>query len=167
MKGITEENVGKLLRWYAKQPEVVRIDVHQKRFEIMNGWQNAKRAKGEKAVYAPDIEYSAFVTAIKNVQRMFDNRKLTADDDLEEITKARINAIKNDRKVKSAPVRNKLVDQLQSVMVKLRNEGLSWEKISDYIALHHKKRISRGYLRRVYTEIQTEIQLKEANMCRG
>ena len=167
MKGITEENVGKLLRWYAKQPEAVRIDVHKKRYEVMNSWQNAKRARGEKAIYAPDIEYSAFVVAIKKVQRMFDNRQLTADDDLEEITRARIDAIKNDYKVKPAPIKNKLVDQLQPVMVKLRNEGLSWEKISDYIALHHKKRISRGYLRRVFAEIQADIQLQEVKVCSG
>jgi len=156
MRGITEEMIGKLLRWYAKQPRAIRIDIHQKRFDIMNSWQEGKRAKGISASYSPEVEHDALITAIRSKQRMFNNRNLTSGDDLELATKTRIEAIKLNKKTKPAPIKNQLTGRLQALIVQLRGEGLSWEKISDYIALHHKKRISRGYLCRIYSELEQD-----------
>lgn len=154
MKGMSEETVNRLLRWYTKQPEAIRIEVHKNQKELENKWLNTMRAKGEKVACAPEMSYSAFITAIKDNQKMFDNRKLNINDDLESVTQERIAALKAKDKKKKAPLKNKVTGDLLLVIERLRKEGFSWEKIREYIALHHKRKISRGYLHRIFTEMK-------------
>jgi hypothetical protein len=142
---LSQEQINRALRWYLRQPKAERVEVHREKIRL-----NKQRQANLRAQKLPDDDpaagdYDSFVQAAHNRSRIhcdgLDNRR-----DLEEVTAIRIKTVKATKKDRSSPVKDKLTGKLYKVVLRLQAEGLSWAKISDYLAKYHKRRISRSYL---------------------
>lgn len=138
-----------LAAWYGKQLEEIQLEVHRRQIEFRRTYHNDCRMRQEKPETTPASERRLFMQAINAVFRMQSNRRLSTYDDLEAVDERRIAQAKASTK-REAPKREKLLQELKQVVEKLRAEKVSWQGVSDYIARHHKKKISRGYLQKVF-----------------
>ena len=94
-------------------------------------------------------ELRFIVSAIRTAYKQSNIKTLSIYDDLDQVDKNRLEAALA-KQQRNAPKRKAVVEGLREVVECLRNEGVSWAKVSDYIAKHHKKRISRGYLHKIF-----------------
>ena len=140
-----------LAMWYAKQLEEIQLEVHARLIEIRRAYHNDCRKRQERPETTPAHDRSLLLQAINNVFRMQSNRRLSTYDDLKAVDEIRIAQAKASTR-REAPKREKLLQDLKPVVERLRAEGVSWQGVSDYIAKHHKKKISRGYLQKVFQQ---------------
>ena len=63
----------------------------------------------------------------------------------------RIMLEKERRMAKPSPKLDRLQGDLLPVVNRLREDGLSWAKVSAYLAKYHKLKVSRGYLQDTFT----------------
>lgn len=152
MRSFSKKATDKLLRWYITQPEIERGACHIEQKLRINVIMNDARKSGQKAEATGEVYYRAFLEGIRKRMRLQDNRNLRTTDDLEAVTAQRIAVEKAKIKPKPSPKRDRLQGDLESVVLRLRNEGLSWQKVADYLAKFHKCRFSRGYLQKVFAE---------------
>ena len=150
MKPFSEKMTGQLLRWYFKQPERERWECHVEQRKRINVVMNEARKQGLKVEADGEIYYHAFLVGIQKRSRLQSNRLLKTSDDLEAITAQRVAVEKAKAKAKPSPKLDRLLGDLESVVRKLRDEGLSWQKVSNFLAKYHKMRCGRGYLQKVY-----------------
>ena len=147
-----DKRVVKVLAWYAKQPDVVQLQVHERQIELRRSYMNDSRRRGVKPDNSAVQERETFHRAVADVFRRQSDRRLSIYDDLTEVDKERIAQAKEKAR-RNAPKKEKLLAELRPVVDKLRSEGVSWQGVSDYLARHHKKRISRGYLQKVFAKL--------------
>ncbi|WP_157039938.1 hypothetical protein [Pelobacter propionicus] len=112
---------------------------------------NDARKRGEKVEDSGDVYYRAFIWGIERRMRLQDNRRLKSTDDLEEVTKQRIAVAKATAKAKPSPILDRLHADLLPVVIQLRKEGLSWQKVSNYLFEYHQLEVDRRYLHKVFT----------------
>lgn len=150
---IARNEIDRCLKWYLKQPECERVAISDEQVRIFRLTLNKKRKAGESVVVNGEVNYQAFCEALFRRYRLHygkqDNRH-----DLKEIEEIRVNLARDTRKPKSSKVRDKISTDLYLTIKTLRKEGLSWAKVSAYIAKYHKRKISSGYLHRIFTEIE-------------
>lgn len=142
----------KLLLWFAKQSDVVQLQVMENVLACRRKYFDDCRMKKQKPESSAEKEFEYLLQGIRQGIREASNRKLSNRDDLRRIDENRLAAAKA-RAERAAPKKDKLLDQLRPVVDQLRSENISWAGISDYIAKHHKKRFSRSYLHKVFSTI--------------
>ncbi len=152
MKPFSQKTTDKLLRWYINQPELERLNCHIEQKKQINVVMNEARKNGQKVDDDGSVYYRAFLTGIQKRSRMQSNLKLRTSDDLEAVTTQRIAVEKAKVKSKPSPKLDRLQGDLEPVVEKLRNEGLSWQKVSDFLAKYHRLKCGRGYLQKVFTD---------------
>jgi hypothetical protein len=141
--------IDKLLRWYISQPEIERKECHVEQLKRINVMKNGARKDGLKLEDVGELYYHALLEGIRVRSRLHSNRRLHTNDDLDDVTLQRIAAIKSTSKAKPSPVLDRLQGDLEPVVLKLRSEGLSWQKVSVYLAKYHKLNCNRTYLQKV------------------
>ena len=150
MKPFSQKMTDQLLGWYQKQPESERWECHIEQKKHINVVMNEARKNGLKVEADGELYYRAFLEGISRRSRLQSNRKLRTKDDLEAVTTQRIAIEKAKIKAKPSPKLDRLQGDLEPVVQRLRNEGLSWAKVSDYLAKYHKIKCGRGYLQKVF-----------------
>lgn len=150
MKPFSQKMTDQLLRWYLNQPELERKECHVEQKKRINVVMNEARKNGLKVEADGELYYRAFLEGIQKRIRLQSNRKLRTTDDLEVVTAQRIAVEKAKIKAKPSPKLDRLLGGLEPVVRKLRNEGSSWAKVSDYLAKYHKMKCGRGYLQKVF-----------------
>ncbi len=150
MRPLSAKMIDQLLNWYLKQSELERKECHVEQRKRINVMMNGARNDGQKIEDVGELYYRAFLEGIRVRSRLHSNRRLNTNDDLDDITTQRIAAVKAATKAKPSPKLDRLQGDLEPVVMKLRREGVSWQKVSDYLAKHHKIRCSRGYLQKVF-----------------
>ena len=153
MRPFSEKIARKLIRWYGTQPVAERHACHAEHRSIITRMLNDARRKGTRLEADGEVSYRAFLVALDNRDRLVDNARLKATDDLEAVTDHRIALEKERRTSKPSPVLDRLQGDLLPVVKKLRHEGLSWAKVSAYLARHHRLKISRGYLQSTFAGV--------------
>lgn len=150
MKKFSDKMLKKLLAFYANQNKATKIEIHVMQKETIRKIKNYKKQNNESTSENDgELFYNAFTDAIYQIYKIHNTNKLKSSDNLIKATEIRIMSIKTDKQNKSV-VRDKIIDCLMPLIIKLRNEHLSWQNISNYIAKYHKKKISRTYLHAVY-----------------
>ncbi len=149
MKPFSEKTTNQLLRWYQNQPELERKECHVEQRKRINVVMNEARKEGLKVEADGELYYRALLEGIQKRSRLQSNRKLRTTDDLEAVTAQRIAVEKAKEKAKPSPKQDRLQGDLLPVVQRLRNEGLSWQKVSDYLAKYHKVRIPRAYIHEI------------------
>ena len=142
----------KLLLWFAKQSDVVQLQVMENVLACRRKYFDDCRKKKQISESSAQKEYEYLLQGIRQGIREANNRKLSNRDDLRKVDQNRLAAAKA-RAERAAPKKDKLLDQLRPIVEQLRSENISWAIISDYIAKHHKKRFSRSYLHKVFSNV--------------
>lgn len=132
-----------LVAWYARQPEAVRIEIHQRKIDIQRTWQNNARAAGrERAEKGGTADYAALVAAIAEYWKSVNKAKTEMD------FKKRVAASLAKKKTRFAPVAAE-IEKMLPLIERLRSEGMSWRQIVEYLKEHHKRTFSVAYLQRI------------------
>ena len=152
MKPFSQKMTNQLLAWYQKQPELERWNCHVEQKKQINVVLNEARKTGQKVDDNGSLYYRAFLAGIQKRSRLQSNTKLRTTDDLEAVTAQRIVVEKAKMKAKPSPKLDRLQGDLEPVVRKLRDEGLSWQKISDFLAKYHRLKCGRGYLQKIFAE---------------
>lgn len=152
MRPFSEKIARWLIRWYGTQPVAERHACHAEHKQIITRMLNDARKNGTRLEPDGELSYGAFLRALDNRSRLVDNARLKSTDDLEAVTSHRIAVEKARRMSKPSPKYDRLHGDLLPVVKRLREEGLSWAKVSAYLARHHKLKVSRGYLQDTFAE---------------
>jgi len=142
-----------LLGWYLKQPEIERWECHAEQMRRIRVVMNNARQQGSKIEADGELYYRALLDGIYKRSRLESNKRLRTTDDLEAVTEHRIAVEKAKVTAKPSPKLDRLQGVLLPVVERLRREGFSWQKVSDYLAKNHKLKCSRGYLQKVFPEL--------------
>ncbi len=146
-----EEARRKLLSYYARLPEQVKMEVHRMQTELMR--QNRNQSARDKQT---EFVFACFVLAIRKIERLENGqtgKRELSTEDAKKITELRVERVKSNRKKKASPVKQLIEIRFYEEIKKLRGEGLSWREISTYIAKHHKRRISHAYIQQTFTDL--------------
>ncbi|NJD39674.1 MAG: hypothetical protein FIA89_15335 [Geobacter sp.] len=141
-----------MIRWYGAQPVAERHACHAEHKQIITRMLNDARSNGTRLEADGELSYGAFLLALDNRSRLLDGGRLKATEDLEAVTNHRIAVEKQRRMSKPSPKLDRLHGDLLPVVKRLREEGLSWAKVSAYLAKYHKLKVSRGYLQDTFAE---------------
>lgn len=153
MRPFSQKMTNQLLGWYCKQPESERWECHIEQKRHVNVVMNEARKNGLKVeADGGELFYRAFLIGIQKRSRLQSNRKLRSTDDLGAVTAQRVAIEKAKVKAKPSPKLDRLHGDLEPVVMKLRNEGLSWAKVSNYLAKYHKLKCGRGYLQKIFAD---------------
>ena len=142
-----------LLLWFARQEIALQQQIMQSMMDVRREYLNDCRLHKKKPVETPENIHGYLTKAIRIAWRESDGRKLSIRDDLILIDqkKAELDALKLKSRSARKPVkREKLEGEWEHIIEKLREEGLSYSRICDYLATNHKKRISKSYLFKVF-----------------
>lgn len=150
MKKFSDKMQKKLINFYANQNKQIKCEIHLMQKNIIRTIKD-ERNKSNKPTTTDDGELflHAFISGIYQIYRIQNTNMLKANDDLKKATELRIKSMKKEKQY-SSPIKDKVIEHLMPVIIKLREENYSWQAVSDYIAKYHKKRISRTYLHAVY-----------------
>lgn len=148
----TAKDKNGMLLYFAKLPEEYRLKVIAAQTSLAR-IHRTEMAKGHMA----DYYYDMLLRAIWKFYRseLAISRKMSvAQDDIANISAIKIAQVKS-RRTRRNVIRDKIIRaNLYDVIKRLHGqEGLGWRKISDYLALHHKTRVSFSYLRQIYHEL--------------
>jgi hypothetical protein len=152
MKSLSQKTTNQLLAWYQKQTELERWNCHIEQKKQINVAMNEARKCELKVGDDGSVYYRAFLIGIQKRSRLQSNQKLRTTDDLEAVTTHRIALEKAKGKARPSPKLDRLQGDLEPVVIRLRVEGLSWQKVSDFLAKYHKLKCGRGYLQKVFAD---------------
>jgi hypothetical protein len=154
---IKPEIIDKCIRWYLTIPNCERIEIHGEQRKLMMRILNNKKKAGESVVLNGEVNHQAFNEALYRRYLLHHGRHDNRSD-LDENETIRLNVQKKQRKVRPSKVHEKISITLFSTIKILRENGLSWKKVSNYIAKYHKRKISSSYMCQVYTKMVNQKQ---------
>jgi hypothetical protein len=143
-------NNNQLLKWFAKQDETIQLQVMENVLAERQTYFNNCRRDNVKPEKDPKKELGFFVSGMAKAYKEGNNRTLSVFDDLELVDQNRLAVALAKKGQRKAPKRKALLGDIRPIVEQLRKEGISWQGISDYVALHHKKKVSRGYLQKLF-----------------
>jgi hypothetical protein len=140
---------GALIRYYEKLSIAMQVEVHRVQTDILRTRSN-ERQPGKQA----EFTFVCFLHAIDQIRRLerAADARLAVDPTNAERTSALRSARIKERKEKAAPVRKTIATKYLLLIGQLREQGLSWRQISNYIKKYHRQTYSHSYLSRVYEE---------------
>lgn len=143
-----------LFRWLTGQSESVKIEAVK-----LQGDFASKHRSQYNSQYRAEYYYSMFVLALVNmhwIETAQSQKVALESDQARKISEIRISRIRSQRKQRTSPKKDLIRVRFYEEIKTLKNEGLSWRQIADYIRLHHKKTFTFGYLRDCYNELTIE-----------
>lgn len=148
--GMSEPKIKQIEKYYSKfcreekiEVEKVKSDLYfQRKYDI---------EKGKKA----EFNYAIFLIATKKSMISFENIERTKDPDQNKISRIdeiKIARLREEHQAKIAPNAAWIQHHIGDIQ-KMREKGLSWAEISEYVKKYFRKTISKSYLRDMYFEL--------------
>jgi hypothetical protein len=152
ISGVCATERDKLARWYGRLNERERLDVHKLQADL---WRQ------RRAELAPlgdsGSSYAALILALAKRQATLSaaERKVSmTPDQAEQVGQMHLDAIQGRHKGKGEGKIARLIRiRWYHEIERLRAKGLSWRELSDYIAKHHKQRVSHTHLKATYERV--------------
>lgn len=143
-----------VFRWFAGQGEAVKIEATKLQGDLAQ--QNRSHYDPQ---YRTEFYFSMLVLALVKMHwietAQSQKIQLTAED-ARQLSDIRISRIKSQRKPRTSPKKDLIRVRFYEEIKTLKNDGLSWRQISEYIRLHHKKTFTFGYIRDCFNELTCE-----------
>jgi len=147
------------IAYYRGLPEPERIKIHKDQSAAF-----IRLRQENRNVPRSVLSYAAQVAAAMKHRALMESisRKKALDaDQLEAIAEARINTIRGRRSAREGS-NTRFLRLYLHLVDRLRNEGLSWREISNYIAKYHKKKISHTHIRNVCLQLGEALQIGQS-----
>jgi len=150
---ISESTKQKIIRWYARQPEAVRIDFFAKQrdlfFELLKREQE-KPEHNKKPIH--EITYESFLGVLYYAWKTEEPASFKEpDQNIEKIRTKIIERMQRHKKRKKTPPKQKKLQQLEKFdkdVRLMREKGLSYQKIAEYLNTYHKVKIHFTYIQK-------------------
>jgi hypothetical protein len=79
-----------------------------------------------------------------------------SDAEFAKVRAIRIDRIKSKKRKKASPKKELIRIRFFVLIKKLREEGLSWREVANYLALRHKTKLNHSYIRESFIELSAE-----------
>lgn len=150
--GLPANRRKKLIRYYDRLPEPLRIEAHRLQTDYMRQHREACRDK----MTQEEFSYVMLLIALDKMLSIeeFDSQRNTTPEQSDKAVKLRAARIKASRRVqKPSPTKERILLRYFKLICRLREEdGMSWREVGRYIKKHHHEEISHVYLKKVYEE---------------
>ncbi|ACD97392.1 hypothetical protein [Trichlorobacter lovleyi] len=154
LSGITRQKRQSLFDWFSTQGETIKIEA----IRLQGDLANQHRDRYDKQ-YRHEFYYAMLILALNKMhwtETAHTQKKSLNDKESIQITQLRIERLKAQKRVKSAPKKELIRIRFYEEIAALKSQGLSWRQIADYIRIHHKKNFTFGYLRNCFIELTAE-----------
>jgi hypothetical protein len=149
--GICADEAESLTKYFAKLPIKIRIET----FKLQTDYVRQNRDKLNKE-FAAEYYYAMHLLALRSMKRIESGSALKQEltqFEAAKIHKIRVERIKAGRGKKESKkamlIKDKYLEEIKKLYLE---DGLSWREISEYLAKHHKIKISHGYIQQKFTE---------------
>jgi hypothetical protein len=150
---ISESTKQKIIRWYARQPEAVRIELFAKQRDLFFELRKREQEKPEpdrKPIH--EITYESFLNVLYYAFKMEAPGGIKEPDHkIDRIRDKVIERMLRHKKRKQATPKQKKLQQLEKFdkdIRVMREKGLSYQKISEYLNTYHKVKIHFTYIQK-------------------
>src|ERR1017187_7116616 len=138
LSGTTAAQRAANFRWLSLQGEQTKIEAAKLQTDLIR----QQRKQGQGQTMTPEFVYAMHALALVKMVWMetAQQRKgaKLSEEEFAKMQEIRIDRIKSKKKKKGSPKKEIIRIRFFELIRKLREEGLSWREISDYIATHHK-----------------------------
>ena len=156
LSGTTAAQRASNFRWLALQGEQTKIEAIKLQTDLIRQF----RKEHKNQLMSPEFAYAMSALALVKMVWMetAQHRKGTklSEEEFSKMQEIRIDRVKAKKRKKGSPKKEIIRIRFFDLIRKLREEGLSWRDISDYIAIHHKTKLTHGYIRESYNELVEE-----------
>ncbi len=156
LSGTTAAQRAANFRWLALQGEQTKIEAIKLQTDLIRQF----RKEHKNQLMSPEFAYAMSALALVKMVWMetAQQRKgaKLSEEEFAKMQEIRIDRIKSKKKKKGSPKKEIIRVRFFELIRKLRDEGLSWREISDYIATHHKTSLVHSYIRESYIELSAE-----------
>jgi len=143
-------------KWWAKQPEQIKIEGIKLTRDLL-----IQQIETEKTPISVELIYSAFIQALFNMHRIETGKIMKRkkdgevnEEELKKIQQIRVARILAGRQQgKKSKKRNMLKMRYGKLMMNLREEGLSYREISNYLKKHHRFKVCHALIGKVLGEL--------------
>lgn len=156
LSGTTEAQRASNFRWLAQQGEQTKIEALKLQTDLIR----QHRRKGDGQQVTPELTYSMLCLALVKMiwletAQSRKGAKLSAAE-FERVQGVRIDRILSRKRKKSSPKKEIIRVRFYQLIKSLREKGLSWREISDFLRIHHKTRLTFSYIRECFLELTEE-----------
>ncbi len=145
-----------LVRWWAKQPEQIKIEGIKLMFDLLK-----QQIENEKTPISVELIYSAFIQALYNMHRIETGKIMKRkkdgelnEEELKKIQQIRIARVLAGRQQgNKSKKRNILKIRYGKLMMNLREEGLSYREIGNYLKKYHRFKVCHALIGKVLQEL--------------
>ena len=159
LTGLSEPNRKRLINYYARLPEQSRIEAHKLQTDLLR----QKRDKYDNAKHQ-EFTYAMFLLALagmKSLESAQAAKRALSDEEAEKITELRIKRIlAGKNKGRESKTKHLIEIRFYEEIKNLKDKGLTWRDIAEYIKKYHKKKISHGYLQQCFYQIKREKKIR-------
>jgi hypothetical protein len=156
LSGTTATQRAANFRWLSLQGEQTKIEAAKLQTDLIR----QHRKQGQGMTMTPEFVYAMHALALVKMVWMetAQQRKgaKLSEEEFAKMQEIRIDRIKSKKKKKGSPKKEIIRIRFFELIRKLREEGLSWREISDYIATHHKMALTHSYIRESFIELLAE-----------
>lgn len=157
LSGTTAVQRATNFRWLSLQGEPTKIEATKLQTDLIRQHRIANQKQPMSAEFAYAMLCLALVKMIWLETAQQRKGSNLSEAEFTKIQAIRIDRVKSKKKTKGSPKKELIRIRYFELIRKLREENLSWREISDYIATHHKTRLTHSYLRESYLELSAEI----------
>ena len=139
--------------WFAQQGEQTKLEA----FKLQGDLAQQLRPDYSKE-NRTEFYFAMFILALNKmrwIETAQRQKQALTQAQAQQITDVRIARIKAKRKQKTSPQRELIRIRFYEEIRQLRSQGLSWRETAEYIAKHHKKKFSHGYLQQCFDDLTT------------
>jgi hypothetical protein len=156
LSGTTEAQRATNLRWLALQGEQTKIEAAKLQTDLIR--QHRRQGMGQ--TMTPEFTYAMLSLALVKMVWMETAQKRKggklSDEEFKKIQEIRIERIQGKKRKKASPKKEIIRVRFYQLIQTLREKGLSWREISDFIRTHHKTRLAHSYIRESFIELTAE-----------
>lgn len=156
LSGTTAAQRAANFRWLSLQGEQTKIEAAKLQTDLIR----QQRKQGQGMTMTPEFVYAMHALGLVKMVWMetAQQRKgaKLSEEEFAKMQEIRIDRIKAKKKKKGSPKKEIIRIRFFELIRKLREEGLSWREISDYIATHHKMILTHSYIRESFIELSAE-----------
>lgn len=145
-------------RWLALQGEQTKIEAAKLQTDLIR----QQRRQGSGQNMTPEFVYAMHALALGKMTWMetAQQRKGSklSDKEFAKVQEIRIDRIQAKKRKKSSPKKDIIRVRFYQLIQSLREKELSWREVADYLATHHKVKLTHSYIRESFNELTAERQ---------
>jgi hypothetical protein len=152
LSGFSFEKRRELVSYYSQLPEKMKIKVHADQIFFIK--KIKARAAKENVSFA-NLHFSTFLMSIEKLKLLESGLTRKSDltpDEKSLLDKLRAIRTKDVSRPKRKPKKADSLEKYRGLVETLRGQGLSWKKISYFLARYHRTKIDFDYMKKTFKE---------------